>query len=104
MEQYAYIFKNDYNKSFKIKDNEYYCYSKTKLKYMYFDKNDFRIIGETLKVNKNADGITGTLDMKDGVYLDVFPRGTHRRRFYTREGYLCVGRHTYIVLLKKRFL
>ena len=103
MALYQYVFKNDYDKSFKVKDKEFFCYSKRALRQMYFDASDYKIVGETLKKPKDADGIVGTLDMGGNTTLDIFMRGTHKRRFYTREGYICVARHTYVCLLRKSF-
>ncbi len=103
MALHQYVFKNDYDKKFKVKEKEFYCYSKRKMKKMYFEPSDYKIVGETLKTPKNAEGIMGTLDMGGNVTLDIFTRGTHKKRFYKREGYICVGRDIYIALIKKRF-
>ena len=104
MTLYQYVFKNDYDKSFHVKDREFFCYSKKRIKAMYFDKDDYKVLGETLKKPKDSPDIKGTLDMGHHTTLDVFDKHTHKRRFYKRECYICVGQNKYIVLLRKRVL
>ena len=104
MTLYQYVFKNDYDKGFHVKDREFFCYSKRRIQSMYFDKGDYKILGETLKKPKDSPDIKGTLDMGHHTTLDVFEKHTHKRRFYKCEGYICVGQNKYIALLRKRVL
>ncbi len=104
MKEYSYIFKNDYNHPFKVSGKEFYSYSPKKFSKMYFDKDDYRIVGEAPKKPIDSTDAIGIVDMgKNNISMNIFPKGTFHGFAYVTEGLFCVGRHSYVRVIKKRF-
>lgn len=89
----------DSDKTVKLGDEEFECYSKKELKKMYENSKDYKIVGETKKNNKKR--AIGKIVSGDKEFA-VSEIGSNNRIFNYAAGFVKVGDDKYIQLLKFR--
>ena len=95
-----YTLKEDYDSSYKVKNREIACYSKSKMKDLFPDGN-FPVVGETLPRNKKKE--IDTIELA-GKSFSVSEEESHSSLLTRTKGYVSDGKGGYIALLRRNFL
>lgn len=95
--QYNYIKLDDYDKKFKIKDEQILCYSKDAFNDL---PDEVKIVSEMYKYKPDDDADDTILI--EGKKYPVFEPDSTNRLFYSLRGYINVKENEYIALYKSR--
>ena len=111
MTGFHHIFKQDYDKRIFLGGEFLFGYSEKKMRSLYPEKN-YTVVGEAKSAKdlnrrnlkqqeKKKERRIGQLHV-NGKELDLFPRGEHNSILHKREGYICVGEHTFVEVHSSR--
>lgn len=95
-----YAVMEDYDSTYKIKNREISCYSKSKMKKI-FPNGNFCVIGETLSRNKKKE--IDRIELADKEFI-ISEENSHSSVFTRTVGYINNGKGEYIALLKRNFI
>ena len=111
MTGFHHIFKQDYDKRIFLGGEFLFGYSEKKMRSLYPEKN-YTVVGEAKSAKelnrrnlkqqeKKKERRIGQLHVNEKE-LDLFPRGEHNSILHKREGYICVGEHTFVEVHSSR--
>ena len=98
IKKFKYIYSEDYDSEYKVKDEKVACFSKSKLDDVHPD-GYYCVFGETIRKNKKDQ--TSSIVLNEEPF-SISEYNGHSKLFFKKVGYVRVTENGYIALLKRR--